>query len=92
MKRSLGLLVPLIKWLLVTWGGFEHTHGISIPSHSHSFTVANHIHKIELPDHKHDVEHKIVELNRTPSKVTIKVDGNEVDHDSASSNRIDLVD
>lgn len=78
-----------------------HSHEFTIPAHTHDFTVKNHTHKvdipahkheIELPDHKHEVEHKIVELDTTPSKVTIKVDGNIVPHTSTSGNRINLVD
>lgn len=70
----------------------SHSHNVTIPSHTHEIDLPNHTHEIELPDHKHDVDHKIVELNRTPSKVTIKVDGNIVNHDSTSGNRINLVD
>src|SRR5699024_9653191 len=70
----------------------NHSHDVTIPAHSHSVTIPDHTHEIELPDHKHDVEHKIVELSSLPSKVTIKVDGNAVPHNTLSGDRINLVD
>lgn len=70
----------------------NHTHSITISPHTHSVTVPNHSHEIELPNHTHNVLHKIVELSSTPSRVTIKVDGNTVPHTSTSGDRINLVD
>lgn len=70
----------------------NHTHNVTIPAHSHDVTIPDHTHEIELPDHTHEVEHKIVELGSTPSRVTIKVDGNIVPHTSTSGDRINLVD
>ncbi len=70
----------------------NHSHNVTIPDHTHEIDLPNHTHEIELPDHKHDVEHKIVELDTTPSKVTIKVDGNTVPETATSADRIDLVD
>lgn len=70
----------------------NHSHEVNIPDHTHEIDLPNHSHEIELPNHTHEVKHEIIELNSTPSKVTIKVDGNTVPHTSTSGNRIDLVD
>ncbi|MFL2116269.1 phage tail spike protein [Marinilactibacillus psychrotolerans] len=78
----------------------SHTHSVSIPSHKHDFEIPNHshdvtipahTHDISLPNHTHDVEHKITELDATPSKVTIRVDGNTVPATATSADRLDLV-
>jgi len=78
----------------------NHTHSISIPNHSHNFQIPNHNHTVQipnhthnivLPNHTHEVKHEIIELDNTPSKVTIKVDGNVVPHTSTSGDRIDLI-
>lgn len=70
----------------------NHSHSVTVPDHVHDIDLPNHTHEIELPDHTHEVEHKIVELDTMPSKVTIKVDGNIVPHTSTSGDRINLVD
>ncbi|MCJ7840498.1 phage tail protein [Lederbergia sp. NSJ-179] len=70
----------------------DHSHSVTVPDHTHEIDLPNHTHEIELPDHTHEVEHKIVELDTMPSKVTIKVDGNIVPHTSTSGDRINLVD
>lgn len=70
----------------------NHTHTVNIPAHTHDVTIPNHTHEIELPNHTHDVVHEIIELNRRPSRVSIKVDGNTVPHTSTSGSRIDIVD
>lgn len=69
-----------------------HTHNVTIPAHSHSVTVPDHTHEIELPDHTHDVVHEIIELNRRPSSVEIRVDGNVVPVSSTRGSRIDIAD
>jgi phage minor structural protein len=78
----------------------NHSHSVSIPNHSHDFSTPNHTHtvsipahrhQVDLPDHTHDVEHKIVELDETPSSLTIKVDGNTVDFNGTSGDRIDMI-
>lgn len=68
----------------------NHKHDVEIPSHTHKVDIPSHTHEIELPDHTHDVKHEIIELDEKPDKVTIKVDGNTVDHDSTKGDRIDL--
>lgn len=70
----------------------NHTHSITVPNHTHSVSIPSHTHEIELPDHTHDVLHRIVELDSTPNRVTIRVDGNTVPHTSTSGNRINLID
>ncbi len=70
----------------------SHSHEVTIPNHSHEIDLPNHTHEIELPDHTHEVKHEIIELSSTPSKVTIKVDGNIVPHDATSGDRINLAD
>lgn len=75
-----------------------HTHGIDInlPTHTHAIdlVIEGHIHEIEfvLEGHIHEVNHKIVELDRLPKNVTIKVDGNVVNHSALTGDRINLVD
>lgn len=69
----------------------NHTHTVNIPNHTHSVEIPNHTHDIELPDHTHEIEHGIYKLNRTPSKVEIKVDGNTVPITSTSGDSIDLI-
>lgn len=69
----------------------NHAHSVNIPAHSHEVTIPNHSHEITIPNHIHEVEHKITELNTTPSSVTIKVDGNTVPITATSADRIDLV-
>ncbi|PFJ07568.1 hypothetical protein COI88_01950 [Bacillus cereus] len=69
----------------------NHVHSISIPNHVHEITLPNHVHEITLPNHTHDIEFGIFELNETPSKVTITVDGNVLPFDSTSGQDINLV-
>ena len=68
----------------------SHSHDVTIPAHSHEVTIPDHTHEIELPNHTHEVKHEIVELSNTPSRVTIRVDGNVVPHTSTSGDRINL--
>ncbi|HEK9103334.1 TPA: phage tail protein [Bacillus pseudomycoides] len=78
----------------------DHQHSISIPSHQHSISLPNHqhdihldphSHEITLPNHTHEIEFGIFELNETPSKVTITVDGNVLPFDSTSGQDINLI-
>ncbi len=69
----------------------DHSHSISIPNHTHDISIPNHTHDIQLPDHTHEIEFGIFELNETPSKVTITVDGNVLPLDSMSGQDINLV-
>ncbi|WP_363549528.1 phage tail spike protein [Caldifermentibacillus hisashii] len=69
----------------------NHSHNFQIPNHTHTVQIPNHTHNIVLPNHTHEVKHEIIELDNTPSKVTIKVDGNVVPHTSTSGDRIDLI-
>ncbi|MBD7939539.1 phage tail protein [Cytobacillus sp. Sa5YUA1] len=69
----------------------SHTHNFNVPNHSHSVSIPNHTHDFTLPDHTHEIQHGIFKLNTTPSRVTIKVDGNTVPHTSTSGQNIDLI-
>ena len=69
----------------------NHTHEITIPNHTHEIEIPDHTHEIEIPNHTHEIEHGIFELDRTPSSVTIKVDGNTVPVTSTSVDSIDLI-
>lgn len=69
----------------------NHSHNISIPNHTHDINIPNHTHDITLPDHTHEIEFGIFELNETPSKVTITVDGNVLPFDSTSGQDINLI-
>lgn len=70
----------------------SHDHSVTIPSHTHEVDLPNHTHEIELPDHTHEVKHEIIELNETASKMLIKVDGNIVNFNGTSGDRVNLVD
>lgn len=73
----------------------SHTHDFTIPSHSHDFTVEieNHSHdfEINIDPHEHDIEHGIFELDRLPTAVEIKVDGNTVPHTDIEGTDVDLI-
>ncbi|EJR56211.1 phage minor structural protein [Bacillus cereus VD107] len=69
----------------------DHQHSINLPSHQHEVHLNPHSHEIQLPDHTHEIEFGIFELNETPSKVTIAVDGNILPFDSTSGQDINLV-
>lgn len=69
----------------------NHTHDVSIPNHTHSVTIPDHTHDFTLPNHTHEIHHGIYKLNSTPSRVTIKVDGNTIPYTSTSGNSIDIV-
>lgn len=77
-----------------------HSHSVTIPAHSHTFvvpdhthnvTVPNHTHDIEIPNHTHEIQHGIFKLNRNPSAVSIKVDGNTIPITSTSGDSINLI-
>ncbi len=69
----------------------NHTHEINIPDHTHEIDIPSHKHDITLPDHTHEILHGIFKLDRTPSRVTIKVDGNTVPITATSGDSIDLI-
>ncbi|MEC1157559.1 hypothetical protein [Cytobacillus horneckiae] len=69
----------------------SHTHNFNVPNHSHDVSIPNHHHEIELPDHSHDIDHGIYKLDRLPTAVKIKVDGNVIPHTATSGENIDLV-
>lgn len=54
-----------------------HNHSVSIPEHTHSTNIPNHTHNVAIPAHTHEFEFGIFE-GTVASKVTVKVDGNEV--------------
>jgi phage minor structural protein len=68
-----------------------HTHEFDVPNHTHSVTIPNHTHGITLPDHTHEIQFGIYKLDRLPTSVTIKVDGNTVPHTSLEGENIDLI-
>ena len=69
----------------------SHVHDVSIPNHTHEIDIPSHTHNISIPNHVHEIDHGIFKLNRTPSKVTIEVDGNSVPVTSTSGDSIDLI-
>ncbi|MBP1913241.1 hypothetical protein J2Z23_000173 [Lederbergia galactosidilyticus] len=76
----------------------DHSHSISLNPHTHEINLSPHAHdfevtipEINIPEHVHEVEHGIFKLDRTPTKVTIKVDGNTVPHTAPSGDSIDLI-
>ncbi|MGE7881699.1 phage tail spike protein [Bacillus sp. NPDC094077] len=69
----------------------NHTHEISIPNHTHTVEIKDHVHKITIPDHTHEIKHGIYKLSEKPSKVLIKVDGNEVPINSTSAENVNLI-
>lgn len=68
-----------------------HTHDFSTPNHSHSVNIPSHTHDFSIPNHTHEIQHGIYKLNRTPTSVTIKVDGNTVPYTAISGENIDLI-
>jgi len=68
-----------------------HSHNVTVPNHSHNVTVPAHSHDIDIPEHSHDIEHGIFTLDRLPTAVTIKVDGNTIPHTAINGDNIDLV-
>ncbi len=69
----------------------DHTHNVTINPHSHEIDIPSHTHAITLPNHVHGIDYGIFKLNRNPSRVTIKVDGNVVPHTATSGDSIDLI-
>ncbi len=60
---------------------YDHTHSYSVPGHSHGFSI---------PNHEHEIEYGIYR-GPTPTKVTIKVDGNVVPGLGTSESGVDIV-
>lgn len=69
----------------------NHTHDVTIPNHTHTVNIPAHIHEIRLPDHVHEIEHGIFVLNRQPSAVEIRVDGNLVPSNDTVGREIDII-
>lgn len=69
----------------------SHTHNFNVPNHNHDVSIPNHHHEIELPDHSHDIDHGIYKLDRLPTAVKIKVDGNVIPHTAIRGENIDLI-
>lgn len=69
----------------------NHTHSLTVPNHTHSVSIPAHTHDITLPDHTHDIEHGIFTLDRLPTAVTIKVDGNTVPYTAISGENLDII-
>ncbi|MED4052931.1 phage tail protein [Niallia taxi] len=68
-----------------------HSHEFNTPNHSHNVTVPNHTHEITLPDHTHAIEFGIFKLEKMPSKVVIKIDGNTVPVTALNGDNIDII-
>jgi len=69
----------------------SHTHEFNIPNHTHTVTIPNHTHTVSIPNHTHEIEHGIFLLDRLPTKVTIKVDGNIVPITAIEGEDVDLI-
>ncbi|WHY76220.1 phage tail spike protein [Neobacillus sp. WH10] len=69
----------------------NHTHDFNVPNHTHTVTVPNHAHEITIPNHTHEIQFGIYKLDKTPTAVTIKVDGNTVPFTGTSGDNIDLI-
>ena len=69
----------------------NHTHDFDVPNHAHSVSIPNHTHDITLPNHTHAIQFGIYKLDKTPTTVTIKVDGNTVPVNGTSGDNIDLI-
>ncbi|MGM2815378.1 phage tail spike protein [Bacillus cereus group sp. Bce007] len=68
-----------------------HAHEFSLDPHSHQFSMENHSHTVTLEPHIHEMDFGIYELDRTPSSMIIKVDGNIVPITDTSKENIDLI-
>ena len=68
-----------------------HTHTVTIPNHTHTVSIPNHTHTVSIPNHTHEIEHGIFLLDRLPSTVTIKVDGNTVPVTAINGEDVDLI-
>jgi hypothetical protein len=69
----------------------NHQHSVTTPSHVHEIDIPAHVHEIDIPEHNHDIEYGIFQLDRMPTAVEIKVDGNIVPHTDINGENIDLV-
>lgn len=68
-----------------------HTHDFNTPDHSHTVNIPNHTHDFTLPNHTHEIEFGIFKLDKKPTEVTIKVDGNTVPVTALNGDNIDLI-
>jgi hypothetical protein len=69
----------------------DHTHNVTVPGHTHSVSIPSHTHNVDIPDHTHEIEWGIYTLDRLPTAVTIKVDGNTVPYTKISAEHLDLI-
>ncbi|QWH11961.1 hypothetical protein EXW38_11555 [Bacillus mycoides] len=69
----------------------DHVHQIVLNDHVHQIELKDHTHKLVLPNHTHEIKHGIYKLSEKPSKVLIKVDGNEVPINSTSVENVNLI-
>jgi len=73
----------------------KHRHSTQFPAHSHGFNfqLEPHTHPFNftLEDHTHGIEFGIFKLDRKPTKVTIKVDGNTVPVTALNGDNINLI-
>jgi hypothetical protein len=69
----------------------DHSHSVTVPSHTHSVTIPAHTHTVDMPDHTHDIDYGIYTLNRLPTAVSIKVDGNTVPYTATSADNLNLI-
>lgn len=69
----------------------NHSHNVTIPNHTHDTVIPAHKHDITLPNHTHEIDHGIFKLGRTPSKVSIKVDGKVVPLTDTYADSFDII-
>lgn len=69
----------------------NHTHTVSIDNHAHTVSIDNHTHSIMIPNHTHEIEYGIFESHQTPSKLTIKVDGNTLPINETYGDDINII-
>lgn len=76
----------------------DHTHETPNHSHGFSFELDDHVHEvttkipeIRIDEHRHDMEHGIFTLDRLPTAVEIKVDGNVLPNTELSGENVDLI-
>lgn len=68
-----------------------HSHNFDVPAHTHSLSIPEHAHEINIPDHSHDIDYGIFLLDRMPTAVQIKVDGNTVPYTDVQGVNIDII-
>jgi len=69
----------------------NHNHNVNIPNHTHDVVIPNHTHEITLPDHTHEIEFGIFKLEKMPTKVSIKIDGNTVPITALNGDNINII-